>query len=650
MASNKIIAPSFAFNDIYGTQRALILVGGLICFLTAISTGVSFIAYKNVFQDQFSMAQAVISLQVTTTFLEKKPLPGDVAFNSVSLNNRLDEDAVRKIKTNIFIKPIEQSVSSFIVAWEDFSTKLAPVNRSVDAAEDLRLLVSGSSAEIQSIGHHVELSKDAFSSAALIGFSDSLGRLITYGETNIGARSAARIEYDAQVLAYNGTLANNRNAPEVKVLEQEAEALRVKIQRASKNTRASMPTQSQIIAISASASNALEMGHAAQAELVRYARLLNAVIFSSLFLFAAGVSGILTGFTMALSEFSARFKKSTSQFRKSDQALVSLVATVQTLSYGDFSIDVPNFEDKALSDLSVCLNQMILRVRDTLSAAEDLVSAAQDRMQTAHHQISSAEALLESQKNKMDAGLIQASEMHELVNLVILDVSAAASANKLLTSAIQDSTRSMLDSVENMDAIRDTVFETTKRIKQLGERSQEISSVVTVLSSFSQQINILAMNASLEAVRAGEQGAGFSVVAKEIRRLSATAEESVSKVFNLVQDMQADTREAINALEKTTNKVVAGAHISEMANGSVDVIRTVADRLQGGSYQITQTIKEQLVKAANMTKRISESQAIIDEIEHNERSLTQNIGSTLSLLDELKKSFKLKYMSVTRFS
>jgi twitching motility protein PilJ len=148
--------------------------------------------------------------------------------------------------------------------------------------------------------------------------------------------------------------------------------------------------------------------------------------------------------------------------------------------------------------------------------------------------------------------------------------------------------------IQGMDNIRDQIQETSKRIKRLGESSQEIGSIVELINDISEQTNILALNAAIQAASAGEAGRGFAVVADEVQRLAERSANATKRIETLVQTIQADTNEAVSSMEQTTSEVVAGARLAEdagLALGEIEkVSNDLADLIQGISEARTPAV------------------------------------------------------------
>ncbi len=134
-------------------------------------------------------------------------------------------------------------------------------------------------------------------------------------------------------------------------------------------------------------------------------------------------------------------------------------------------------------------------------------------------------------------------------------------------------------SIEGMDIIREQIQETSKRIKRLGESSQEIGNIVALINDIADQTNILALNAAIQASMAGEAGRGFAVVADEVQRLAERSASATKQIETLVKTIQTDTNEAVISMEQTTSEVVRGANLSKDAGVALDEIQTVSTNL-----------------------------------------------------------------------
>ena len=147
--------------------------------------------------------------------------------------------------------------------------------------------------------------------------------------------------------------------------------------------------------------------------------------------------------------------------------------------------------------------------------------------------------------------------------------------------------------IDGMNAIRETIQETSKRIKRLGESSQEIGNIVELINDIAEQTNILALNASIQASMAGEAGRGFAVVADEVQRLAERAANATKQIEVLVRTIQTDTNEAVVSMERSTTDVVGGALLAENAGAALEEIEQVSNQIASLVQNISASARQQ---------------------------------------------------------
>jgi len=215
--------------------------------------------------------------------------------------------------------------------------------------------------------------------------------------------------------------------------------------------------------------------------------------------------------------------------------------------------------------------------------------------------------------------------------------SAATVAAQALESAQQGS-ETVTKTIDGMNSIRTHVQETAKRIKRLGESSQEIGEIVQLIRDIADRTSILALNASIQAAMAGEQGKGFAVVAEEVERLAERAAESTKRIASLIQSVQTDTNEAISAMEETTREVVGGSQMANEAGQSLQQIeqvsRQIAELVQSIHHASDRQAQDSVVVSRNVTG-ISE---VTQQTAAGARQAAAAIRRLASLAEELNHS------------
>jgi twitching motility protein PilJ len=157
-----------------------------------------------------------------------------------------------------------------------------------------------------------------------------------------------------------------------------------------------------------------------------------------------------------------------------------------------------------------------------------------------------------------DAGQ-SALEMARSMSEVSGNATQSAQVARQSLAAAEKGTQAVEDSIKGMNEIRNQIQETSKRIKRLGESSQEIGEIVELISDITEQTNVLALNAAIQAASAGDAGRGFTVVAEEVQRLAERSAEATKQIAAIVKTIQTDTQDAVSAMEQSTQGVVEGA-------------------------------------------------------------------------------------------
>jgi twitching motility protein PilJ len=189
-----------------------------------------------------------------------------------------------------------------------------------------------------------------------------------------------------------------------------------------------------------------------------------------------------------------------------------------------------------------------------------------------------------------------------------------------------------------MNTIRETIQETSKRIKRLGESSQEIGNMVELISDIAEQTNILALNASIQASMAGEAGRGFAVVADEVQRLAERAATATKQIEVLVRTIQADTNEAVASMERSTTDVVGGALLAENAGAALGEIEQVSNQIASLVQNISGSSRSQSLAAQNISRNTQVLREISVQTSDATSATAQAIVKLADLAAALRKS------------
>jgi len=212
---------------------------------------------------------------------------------------------------------------------------------------------------------------------------------------------------------------------------------------------------------------------------------------------------------------------------------------------------------------------------------------------------------------------------------------SAESAQEALQNA-KTGQGAVRQSIEGMVLIRENVQETAKKIKRLGERSNEIGEIVRIIEDIADQTNLLALNAAIQSAMAGEHGRGFAVVADEIRLLAERSTESTKRIATLVKSIQGDTYEAVVAMEDSTQEVVKGSQLADEAGRALNSIYSAVERQARTIEAIAQAANEQ----ASVSEDVANAMTEISEITSRTNSGTQEAAMSVSYLSELSDQLR----------
>jgi twitching motility protein PilJ len=211
-------------------------------------------------------------------------------------------------------------------------------------------------------------------------------------------------------------------------------------------------------------------------------------------------------------------------------------------------------------------------------------------------------------------------------------------------AAAEKGAQSVQNQIAGMNEIRAQIQDTSKRIKRLGESSMEIGDIVELIADITEQTNVLALNAAIQAASAGEAGRGFTVVAEEVQRLAERSGEATKQIEAIVQTIQADTQDAVAAMEKSTHGVVEGTKLSDATGQALGEIRRISRELAQLISGISAQTQKQSASVSEVTRGMQDILKITEETTDGTRQTNVSIGQLTRLAAELRSSvagFKL---------
>ena len=318
-----------------------------------------------------------------------------------------------------------------------------------------------------------------------------------------------------------------------------------------------------------------------------------------------------------------------------NSAVLKLLDEIEPLQDGDLTVEA-SVDEAFTGTIADAINSSIETLRRLVAtidgASNQVSSASKDAANTTRELAHTSES-----QAKDIAGATQSiTLMAQSMETVSTDAKHSAEVAQRSIDIANSGTQAVQDTINGMDNIREQIQETSKRLKRLGESSQEISNIVSLINDIADQTNILALNAAIQASSAGEAGRGFAVVADEVQRLAERSTGAIKQVEDLVKTIQVDMHEAIISMEQTTTEVVDGAKLAENAGQALDQIEGVSNELA----KLVNSISDTANQNANSAVHISQSMLTIEDVTRKTSSDANYIADAISSLADMSEKLK----------
>ncbi len=374
----------------------------------------------------------------------------------------------------------------------------------------------------------------------------------------------------------------------------------------------------------------VEQMQGAFADIKQNIPLIMAFVFGMLML----VSISLMGYLYLISE-RKRGVESELENKRNQEAILRLLNEMGDLADGDLTIRAKVTEDitGAIAD---SMNYTIDELRSLVTGVNNASTQVSAKSQQA--QAVSVQLLDAAEKQSREIQLTTEQVLTVANTLSSVSTNAEESSKVAMRSlAAADKGRlAVQNSITGMNDIREQIQETSKRIKRLGESSQEIGEIVELISDITEQTNVLALNAAIQAASAGEAGRGFSVVAEEVQRLAERSAEATKQIGAIVKTIQADTQDAVAAMEKSTTGVVEGAKLSDAAGQALTEIDSVTKNLADLIQKISSDTQTQATSASKVARNMQD----ILEINRQTTAGTQQTATSIKDLADVASDLK----------
>ena len=316
-----------------------------------------------------------------------------------------------------------------------------------------------------------------------------------------------------------------------------------------------------------------------------------------------------TEFLQQLQTQSAKLSEAANREKAAKELLqqrsIQLLIAVKPALKGDLTVRAPITEDEigtiadAYNGTVQALQQIVIQVQTASQQVAQTSSNSSNSLVGLTH-------LAEQQSGEITKALGDLQQMLNSTQVVVNNAQLVQIAVQQANKTVDSGDTAMNETVNAIQAIRETVAQTSKKIKRLSESSQKISKVVNLISSFATQTNVLALNAAIEATRAGEYGKGFAVVADEVRSLSRQSAAATIEIEKLVQEIQAETGEVAVAMETGIQQVVEGTNLVNETRQNLNAIVSATAEISQLIERITEATQIQMQQSGTVTQSMND--------------------------------------------
>jgi twitching motility protein PilJ len=354
------------------------------------------------------------------------------------------------------------------------------------------------------------------------------------------------------------------------------------------------------------------------------------------------VAGLIGAFLLLLgraliNDARNRAALSASQNRDTQDAILKLLDEMGSLADGDLTIEA-EVTDQITGAIADSMNFAVKEMRDLVTRIND---ASRQVAKESQSTSATAQALLVASA-KQAKQITSTAETVQSMSISMEDMSTealrSADVAKSSVDVAKRGARAVRETIRGMDGMRDQIQETSKRIKRLGESSQQISDIVGLIDDIAEQTNILSLNAAIQAAMAGEAGKGFAVVADEVQRLAERSAEATKQINVLVRNIQSDTNEAVISMEYATQGVVDGTRVADAAGQALNEIENVSERMSGLIEKMAEKAHGQSESATEVSARMTFIRNVTRNTAQNAKHTAESIGKLTSLAEDLEQS------------
>jgi methyl-accepting chemotaxis protein PixJ len=340
---------------------------------------------------------------------------------------------------------------------------------------------------------------------------------------------------------------------------------------------------------------------------------------------------------MAVQTEIARQQKSSNEGLQRE--LFQFLNEIEGAASGDLTVR-SQITDGEIGIVADFFNSIVESLRDIVTQVKSAAVKVKDSVSDNEGAIRGLAQEAIRQTDRVNDTLNSVEVMAQSIQDVADNAQSAAEIARIASANACEGGESIKRTVESILRLRETIAETAKKVKRLGESSQQISKVVGLIDRIAMQTNLLAINASIEAARAGEEGRGFAVVAEEVGELATQSAAATKEIEEIVETIQQETADVVEAMELGTTQVVEGTRLVEETKNSLFEILLVSQKIDEIVQHISSTTVSQTQTSESVKQLIQEIAHISEHTSTSSVKVSSALQETLAITQELQQSMK----------